>query len=154
MTNGGRRNGNGGGIRVPFGQWLRLVLVSFVVTTLFFTVEALMHYNIGKTGKIGLSEVPPFREQLEMVGTVMIFSALSAFASEWIQKRMYPLPAECTMRPELPRSVEELRDEVGEVARKGADEMRSTVGLVAIPPVYRNGVVGSRGRAGKSKKKR
>lgn len=122
----------GSGIRVPFGRWLRLVLVSFVVTTLFFTVEALMHYNIGKTGKLGLSEVPPFHEQLEMVGTVMLFSALSAFASEWIQKKIYPLPAECTMRPELPRSVEALREEV----RKGAEEVRSTVGLVAIPPVY------------------
>ena len=101
---------------ISFARWVRLTLVSFAVTTLFFTLEALLHYNIGKTGKLGLSHFPPAKEALEIVGVVMIFAALSAATAILIQKYMFPLhlPPECTVRPRIPKEVERAYEDAKE----------------------------------------
>lgn len=100
------RNGNGtpkapsgmGGSRVgelQFGvsferipkrrRHLIAATVAFIVTTVFFSLEALLHYNIGKDGKLGLSNLPPPKEMLHIVLVVALFSFFSAVTTTAIQ---------------------------------------------------------------------
>ena len=60
------------------------MFVTFVTTVMFFVVEALIHYNIGKTGHISLRQVPSFREFVKIAGVVMVVSFMSVLVSEFI----------------------------------------------------------------------
>lgn len=60
------------------------MFVTFVTTTLFFIVEALLHYNIGKTGHITLQKIPSLREFVKIVAVVMVVSFISVSVSEFI----------------------------------------------------------------------
>ena len=60
------------------------MFVTFATTTMFFVVEAMIHYNIGKTGHISLSQIPSIREFVKIAGVVMLFSFMSVLVSEFI----------------------------------------------------------------------
>jgi len=60
------------------------LFVSFLTTTVFFVVEAMIHYNIGKTGHISLRQIPSLREFVKIVGVVMMVSFLSVLVSGFI----------------------------------------------------------------------
>ena len=46
--------------------------IQFSVFMLIFYIEALLHYNIGKMGRLAL-HLPPFKENLLMVGIIIFF---------------------------------------------------------------------------------
>lgn len=59
-------------------------LVTTSVTFCFFFVEALLHFNIGKTGRISLTSFPSNKEMLKIVFVVAFFSILSGFVATMI----------------------------------------------------------------------
>lgn len=64
------------------------MLITFLTTTIFFVLEALIHYNIGKTGHITLSKLPSIQEFVKIVGVVMLFSFLSVLVSGFLTTYM------------------------------------------------------------------
>jgi len=52
-------------------------LITFTVTCMIFYIEALTHYNIGKSGKLGFG-IPPFKENIMVISTIMLFSFISS----------------------------------------------------------------------------
>ncbi len=55
-------------------------IIRTIVITIFFTLEAFIHYSIGKTGRISLV-VPPKKEVFKVVIVVIFFAALSSLIS-------------------------------------------------------------------------
>ena len=60
------------------------VLVNFGTTFAFFFLEALFHYNIGKTGRITLKHFHSPHDLLRIASVVMLFSFLATVAAEAI----------------------------------------------------------------------
>lgn len=58
----------------------RRVLVSIMVTFVLFTGEALIHFSIG-AGRLAL---PDIWQSLELLGTIMLFSVMSALVTHYI----------------------------------------------------------------------
>lgn len=54
--------------------------VQFATTVMFFYIEALIHYNIGKHGSLKIT-FPKFKENLLIFLVIVIFSCLSSMAS-------------------------------------------------------------------------
>jgi len=54
--------------------------VQFVTTVMFFYIEALIHYNIGKHGYLKFT-FPKLKENLLILLVIIIFSCLSSMAS-------------------------------------------------------------------------
>mgnify|MGYP001199171866 FL=1 len=52
-------------------------IIQFVVTSAFFFVEAILHYNMGKYGKTAFT-VPPFKKSMHLLGIILFFAALSS----------------------------------------------------------------------------
>jgi len=59
-------------------------IISFFVTTIFFFFEAIIHYNIGKYGKIGF-QFPKYTHILKIISTIFLFSFLSCCMTHYIQ---------------------------------------------------------------------
>ena len=59
-------------------------IIQFVVTSAFFFVEAVLHYNMGKYGEMKLS-VPPLKKSLHLLSIIIVFSALSSGATFLIE---------------------------------------------------------------------
>ena len=55
-------------------------LIRTLVITILFTVEAFVHYAIGKTGRISLV-LPPKMEIFKVIIVVLFFAALSTLIS-------------------------------------------------------------------------
>lgn len=54
-------------------------MIVFIVSFIVFTLEAFIHYNIGKTSKVTLDfEIPTFKEFLHIIGVVAIFSFINS----------------------------------------------------------------------------
>lgn len=65
--------------------------VNFGVITVFFTLEAIIHYSIGKSsGKTGTGWIhvsfPPPLDLIKILLVVLIFAALSSVATALIEK--------------------------------------------------------------------
>ena len=52
------------------------IFISFFVTTIFFFIEAVIHYNIGKYGDIGF-QLPKDKQGIKTIPTQQIFSWIS-----------------------------------------------------------------------------
>ena len=61
--------------------------VLFTVTCLWFFLEALVHYHIGKTGGLGIS-MPKGDELVKIVVSILICSGLSSGTVALIEKMM------------------------------------------------------------------
>lgn len=62
------------------------MIATFMTTTFFFIVEALIHFNIGKTGRISLSVMPSRKELTSIVTVVVIFAFMSVVVGEMISR--------------------------------------------------------------------
>ena len=58
--------------------------VAFFVTIMWFFLEALVHYNIGKNGSIWLSQFPDFHEFILIFTSIAICSFLSTVTTNFI----------------------------------------------------------------------
>ena len=59
---------------------LQAIVIPFIVTLFFFYIEACIHFNMGKYGKLGC-QIPPSNENIQMIGIISIFSLLSVAAT-------------------------------------------------------------------------
>ena len=59
---------------------LQAIIIPFIVTLFFFYIEACIHFNMGKYGKLGC-KIPPFKENIQMIGIISFFSLLSVGAT-------------------------------------------------------------------------
>jgi hypothetical protein len=64
---------------------IQMMTLHFFVTSIFFYFEALMHYNIGKKGKIDI-EIPEIKHNKKIVMIILIFSLLSSLACYFIEE--------------------------------------------------------------------
>ena len=55
---------------------IQIGVMQFVVICIFFYIEALIHYNIGKTGHIAFN-IPSLRNNCKIIGIITVFAALS-----------------------------------------------------------------------------
>lgn len=60
------------------------IIISFFVTTIFFFIEAVIHYNIGKYGKIGF-QIPKYHHTFKIISTILLFSFISCCVTHYIQ---------------------------------------------------------------------
>ena len=59
-------------------------IIQFVVTSAFFFIESVLHYNLGKHGKTSFA-IPPFHKSMHLLGTILFFAALSSGATYLIE---------------------------------------------------------------------
>ena len=63
--------------------------VQLLTTSVFFYIEAIIHYNIGKFGKIAFT-LPLLKENIMMLLTIIFFSFLACcltdFVNMWMNK--------------------------------------------------------------------
>lgn len=60
-------------------------VVGIVVTVLMFSLEALLHYNIGATGHITFTHFPSRKELVRIITVVVIFALLSEVITVLLQ---------------------------------------------------------------------
>ena len=63
-------------MNINLSNW-KFIVIPFVITTCFFYLEALIHYNLGKFGKVSFS-LPPLKKNLVILGIIIFFSFLSS----------------------------------------------------------------------------
>jgi hypothetical protein len=66
---------------------LQIAFIQFVVTCCFFYLEALLHYNIGKTGRI-CCNYPVFSDNLKIMSIIATFAILSTIATYLIKNKL------------------------------------------------------------------
>ena len=66
---------------------LHITSIQFIVTCCFFYMEALLHYNIGKTGNI-CCNYPVLKDNLKIMFIIATFAALSSVATYLIKKKL------------------------------------------------------------------
>ena len=66
---------------------LQIASIQFIVTCCFFYMEALLHYNIGKTGGI-CCNYPILKDNLKIMGIIATFATLSTIATHLIKKKL------------------------------------------------------------------
>ena len=59
-------------------------IIQFIVTSAFFFIEAIIHYNMGKYGKTTFT-IPPFKKSIHLLGIILFFAALSSGATYLIE---------------------------------------------------------------------
>ena len=59
-------------------------IVLFLVTICLFYVEALIHFNIGKKGSLGIS-FPNWKQNKLIIGVIAIFSFVSCIVTQLVQ---------------------------------------------------------------------
>lgn len=60
------------------------IFISFFVTTIFFFIEGVIHYNIGKYGNIGF-KFPKYKHCIKIISTILIFSFVSCCVTQYIK---------------------------------------------------------------------
>ena len=58
-------------------------IIPFLVTTFFFYIEAVLHYNIGKKGYIAF-KLPPMKKNVLIISIILFFSFISSCISHLI----------------------------------------------------------------------
>ena len=66
--------------------------VQFFVTIGFFYLEALIHYNIGKKGRLGFS-IPRWKDNKLIIGVIGIFSFISCLVTSFVENLVKELNA-------------------------------------------------------------
>jgi hypothetical protein len=66
---------------------LQITSIQFIVTCCFFYIEALFHYNIGKTGNI-CCNYPAFNDNLKIMCIIATFAALSSVVTYLIKNKL------------------------------------------------------------------
>ncbi len=61
------------------------IIIPFIVTTFFFYIEAVLHYNIGKKGYIAF-KLPPMKKNVLIISIILFFSFISSCISHLIYK--------------------------------------------------------------------
>ena len=64
-------------------------IVIFVITFLWFFIEAIIHYNIGKNKKKFV--LPPLKDLGKIIGTITLFSLLNTFTIFIIEKYIFKI---------------------------------------------------------------
>tara|TARA_X000000368_G_C22734660_1_gene581054 strand:- start:60 stop:281 length:222 start_codon:yes stop_codon:yes gene_type:complete len=59
-------------------------IVQFLVTVCLFYVEALIHFNIGKKGSLGVS-FPNWKQNKLIIGVIAVFSFVSCLLTALVQ---------------------------------------------------------------------
>ena len=62
----------------------KTIAIPFIVTLFFFYIEALIHYNMGRYGKI-TCDLPPSHENWKMIGIISGFSLLSSIVTYYLK---------------------------------------------------------------------
>ena len=57
-------------------------IAQFIAIVGMFVIEAIIHYNIGRDGRISMKKLPSGGEWLRIIGVVMFFGALSIAVGE------------------------------------------------------------------------
>ena len=60
-------------------------IITTLVTIIFFFLESLLHYNIGKTGYISLKHFPSKKEVFNLLITIVGFAIASTLTSNYIE---------------------------------------------------------------------
>ena len=60
-------------MNINLSNW-KFIVIPFVITTCFFYFEALIHYNLGRFGKVSFS-LPPLKKNLVILGIIIFFSS-------------------------------------------------------------------------------
>ena len=63
-------------------------IIQIIVTIFFFCIEAILHYNIGKTGNISSFHFPTMKESLKLIVTITIFAIASTLTANYIETLM------------------------------------------------------------------
>jgi len=63
-------------------------IISTIVTIFFFCIEAILQYNIGKTGNITSFHFPTMKESLKLIVTITIFAIASTLTANYIETLM------------------------------------------------------------------
>ena len=66
---------------------LQIASIQFIVTCCFFYMEALLHYNIGKTGGI-CCNYPKLKDNLKIMIIIATFATLSTIATYLIKNKL------------------------------------------------------------------
>ena len=66
---------------------LHIAIIQFVVTYCFFYMEALLHYNIGKTGNI-CCNYPILKDNLKIMSIIATFATLSTITTYLIKTKL------------------------------------------------------------------
>ena len=64
---------------------IQMMALHFIVTAIFFYFEALLHYNIGKKGKIDI-EIPELKYNKKIIMIIILFSFMSSLACYFIEE--------------------------------------------------------------------
>tara|TARA_Y100000591_G_scaffold80316_1_gene67603 strand:- start:7151 stop:7366 length:216 start_codon:yes stop_codon:yes gene_type:complete len=64
--------------------------IQFFVTVGLFYIEALIHYNIGKKGSLGIS-LPNWKQNRLILGVIAIFSFVSCIITGFVQNLIQEL---------------------------------------------------------------
>ena len=59
--------------------------IVFFSTMFIFAIEAILHYNIGKTGNISFFHFPTMKEALKLLFTIAIFATASTLVTHYIE---------------------------------------------------------------------
>ena len=60
-------------------------LTQFFVTIVLFYFEALLHFNIGKKGSLGIS-FPKWKENKLILGVIIVFSFISCLLTKVVEE--------------------------------------------------------------------
>ena len=60
-------------------------IIQTTVTIIFFCIEAILHYNIGKTGNITSFHFPTMKDSLKLISTITIFAIASTLTANYIE---------------------------------------------------------------------
>lgn len=66
---------------------LHIAYIQFIVTCCFFYMEALLHYNIGKTGSI-CCNYPVLKDNLKIMSIIATFAILSTITTYIIKNKL------------------------------------------------------------------
>jgi hypothetical protein len=62
----------------------KTIAIPFIVTLFFFYIEALIHYNMGRYGKI-TCDLPPSHENWKIIGIISGFSLISSIVTYYLK---------------------------------------------------------------------
>ena len=66
---------------------IELGCIQAFITIIFFYIEALLHYNIGKSGNL-CCYIPKFKDNLKIIGIITIFATLSSIMTYLINNKL------------------------------------------------------------------
>tara|TARA_B110000977_G_C11083126_1_gene493596 strand:+ start:4455 stop:4733 length:279 start_codon:yes stop_codon:yes gene_type:complete len=67
---------------------IQIGLIQFIITCCFFYIEALLHFNIGKTGGKLCCKFPKLKDNIKIVCIIATFASLSTIATYLIKKKL------------------------------------------------------------------